>query len=376
MLEREQGTAPLMSLQLDNVTLSVRGETYIDNACLTLEPGSFNVLLGHTLAGKTTLMRLMAGLDMPDRGTVHLGGRDMTHVPVRQRNVSMVYQQFINYPTLTVFDNIASPLKQAKVSRQEIARRVEETAAMLGIQHLLGRYPQELSGGQQQRTAMARALVKDADLVLFDEPLVNLDYKLREALRVEMRKLFESRHTIAVYATTEPAEALALGGTTTLLHQGRIVQSGPSDEVYRHPCNREAASLFGEPPINLMPMTIRGEECRIAGLHQPLPDVWRSLPAGEYQVGIRPHHWSLQPLDEQAFRLPVIVRVAEISGSETFLHLSHDRIDLVAHLIGIHEFGVDQALEMQVACRQLFVFEPDGDLVLSPSSPRPTLASV
>ena len=247
---------------------------------------------------------------------------------------------------------------------------------MLGIQHLLGRYPQELSGGQQQRTAMARALVKDADLVLFDEPLVNLDYKLREALRVEMRKLFESRHTIAVYATTEPAEALALGGTTTLLHQGRIVQSGPSDEVYRHPCNREAASLFGEPPINLMPMTIRGDECRIADLRQPLPDVWRSLPAGEYQVGIRPHHWSLQPLDEPALRLPVVVRVAEISGSETFLHLSHDRIDLVAHLIGIHEFGVDQALEMQVACRQLFVFEPDGDLVLSPSSPRPTLASV
>jgi len=365
-----------MSLQLDNVTLSVRGETYISDACLTLEPGSFNVLLGHTLAGKTTLMRLMAGLDKPDHGTVRLDGRDVTHVPVRQRNVSMVYQQFINYPTLTVFDNIASPLKQAKVARQEITRRVEETAAMLGIQHLLGRYPQALSGGQQQRTAMARALVKDADLVLFDEPLVNLDYKLREALRVEMRKLFESRHTIAVYATTEPSEALALGGTTTLLHEGRIVQSGPSGEVYRHPRNMQAAKLFGEPPINLIPMTVQGDECRIASLRLPLPDIWRSLSAGEYQIGIRPHHWSLQPIEEPALRLPVTVRVAEISGSETFLHLSHDRIDLVAHLIGIHELGFDQALEVQVACRQLFVFEPDGDLVLSPSSPLPAPASV
>jgi len=364
-----------MSLQLDNVTLSVRGETYIDNACLTLEPGSFNVLLGHTLAGKTTLMRLMAGLDKPDKGRVSLGGRDMTQVPVRQRNVSMVYQQFINYPTLTVFDNIASPLKQARVARQEITRRVEETAAMLGIEHLLGRYPQELSGGQQQRTAMARALVKDADLVLFDEPLVNLDYKLREALRVEMRKLFESRNTIAVYATTEPAEALALGGTTTLLHQGRIVQSGASGDVYRHPCNLEAATLFGEPPINVLPMAIQGEECRIADLRQPLPKIWRSLAEGEYQVGIRPHHWSLQPVPEPALRLPVTVRVAEISGSETFLHLSHDRVDLVAHLIGIHEFDFDQALEVQVACRQLFIFEPGGDLVLSPSL-RPTLSSV
>ncbi|OLO08213.1 ABC transporter ATP-binding protein [Salinicola sp. MH3R3-1] len=365
-----------MSLQLHNVTLSVRGETYIDDASLTLEPGSFNVLLGHTLAGKTTLMRLMAGLDRPDKGSVHLDGRDVTHVPVRQRNVSMVYQQFINYPTLTVFDNIASPLRQAKMSRQEITRRVEETAAMLGIQHLLGRYPQELSGGQQQRTAMARALVKDADLVLFDEPLVNLDYKLREALRVEMRKLFESRNTIAVYATTEPAEALALGGTTTLLHQGRIVQSGPSGDVYRHPRNREAATLFGEPPINLMPMTVDGCECRIADQRQPLPEEWRNLSDGDYQVGIRPHHWSLQPLSEAALRLPAVVRVAEISGSETFLHLSHDRIDLVAHLAGIHEFGVDQALDIHVACRQLFVFEPGGDLVLSPSSSRPTLASV
>ncbi|MAM58066.1 MAG: ABC transporter ATP-binding protein [Salinicola sp.] len=365
-----------MSLQLDNVTLSVRGETYISDASLTLEPGSFNVLLGHTLAGKTTLMRLMAGLDRPDHGRVYLDGRDVTHLPVRQRNVSMVYQQFINYPTLTVFDNIASPLKQARVARQEITRRVEETAAMLGIQHLLGRYPQELSGGQQQRTAMARALVKDAELVLFDEPLVNLDYKLREALRVEMRKLFESRNTIAVYATTEPAEALALGGTTTLLHQGRIVQSGPSDEVYRHPRNREAATLFGEPPINLMPMTIQGGECRIADQRQALPEIWRSLSEGDYQVGIRPHHWSLRPLSEAALRLPAVVRVAEISGSETFLHLAHDRIDLVAHLIGIHEFGVDQALDVQVPFRQLFVFEPGGDLVLSPPSSRSTSPGV
>lgn len=365
-----------MSLQLENVTLSVRGETYIDNASLTLEAGSFNVLLGHTLAGKTTLMRLMAGLDRPDRGKVLLDGRDMTHVPVRQRNVSMVYQQFINYPTLNVFDNIASPLKQAKVARQDIARRVEETAAMLGIEHLLGRYPQELSGGQQQRTAMARALVKDADLVLFDEPLVNLDYKLREALRVEMRKLFETRHTIAVYATTEPAEALALGGTTTLLHQGRIVQSGPSDEVYRHPCNQQAASLFGEPPINLVPMTIQGQEFRVGTLRQPLPDIWASLPAGDYRLGIRPHHWSLDPLYEPAFRAPVVVRVAEISGSETFLHLSHDTHELVAHLIGIHDFEVDQALEMEVAYRQLFVFAADGELVLSPSPARRAFSSV
>ncbi|WFF42718.1 ABC transporter ATP-binding protein [Salinicola endophyticus] len=359
-----------MSLQLENVTLKVRGETYIDEANLQLDGGSFNVLLGHTLAGKTTLMRLMAGLDTPTRGRVWLGGRDMTDVPVRQRNVSMVYQQFINYPTLNVFDNIASPLKQAKVARAEIQRRVEETAHMLGIDHLLGRYPQALSGGQQQRTAMARALVKDADLVLFDEPLVNLDYKLRESLRVEMRKLFASRDTLAVYATTEPAEALALGGTTVLLKEGRIVQSGPSEAVYRQPCNLEAASLFGEPPINLLAAEIAGGECRIGRQRLPLPAAWQRLEEGHYRLGVRPHHVSLAPLATgEALCLPVQVRVAEIGGSETFLHMTHDEIDLVAHLGGIHELAVDQALEIHLPCAEMFVFEPGGELLLSPASP-------
>lgn len=365
-----------MSLQLENVTLSVRGETYIDDACLTLGPGSFNVLLGHTLAGKTTLMRLMAGLDKPDSGLIRVNGHDMTGVPVRRRNVSMVYQQFINYPTLTVFENIASPLRQARMPRQEIRRRVEETAAMLHIEHLLGRHPQALSGGQQQRTAMARALVKDADLVLFDEPLVNLDYKLRESLRVEMRRLFESRHTIAVYATTEPVEALALGGTTTLLHEGRIVQSGPSEQVYRYPCSREAATLFGEPPINVVPLTLQDGTCRIGSMHMPVPEIWRELPEGEYWLGIRPHHLSLGHAAprEPSLELDVVVRVAEISGSETFLHIGHEEIEMVAHLTGIHDLDVDQMLTVRVPCRRLFVFGPEGEVVLSPSSAQPSLS--
>ncbi|WP_251978284.1 ABC transporter ATP-binding protein [Salinicola avicenniae] len=382
-----------MSLQLDGVTLTMHGETYIDNACLTLEPGSFNVLLGHTLAGKTTLMRLMAGLDRPDRGRILVDGRDVTGEPVRRRNISMVYQQFINYPTLTVFDNIASPLRQARVARREVTRRVEETAAMLGIDNLLDRYPQALSGGQQQRTAMARALVKDADVILFDEPLVNLDYKLREALRHEMRKLFASRHTIAVYATTEPAEALALGGTTTLLHEGRIIQSGSSDQVYRAPCNREAARLYGEPPINLVAMRRRGQECHIGKGALPVPSVWQTLPDGDYSLGVRPHHLLSVPAAEAGspgrqsgsavdsagevvWRFPAYVRVAEISGSETFLHIGHGDLEMVAHLEGIHELDVDQALTMQVACRRLFVFDAEGNLLLSPSAPQPSLSRV
>jgi len=172
-----------MSLVLEQVSRSVDGQPWIIDASLRFEPGSFNVLLGRTLAGKTSLMRLMAGLDRPEHGRVLMAGEDVTGVPVRRRNVSMVYQQFINYPTMTVFENIASPLRQAGVAAPLIESKVLETAKMLRIEKFLQRHPLELSGGQQQRTAMARALVKDAGLILFDEPLVNLDYKLREGLR-------------------------------------------------------------------------------------------------------------------------------------------------------------------------------------------------
>jgi len=164
-----------MSLTLEHVSRTVEGQIWIDDACLKFEPGSFNVLLGRTLSGKTSLMRLMAGLDKPDSGRVLMNGVDVTQRPVRLRNVSMVYQQFINYPTMTVFENIASPLRQAGISKEIIHSKVQETARMLRIEKFLQRYPLELSGGQQQRTAMARALVKDAELSLFDEPWVNLD---------------------------------------------------------------------------------------------------------------------------------------------------------------------------------------------------------
>lgn len=180
-----------MSLTLQNVSRVVDGETWIDEINLSLEPGSFNVLLGRTLSGKTTLMRLMAGLDRPTSGKILMNGVDVTGVAVRERNISMVYQQFINYPNLTVYENIASPLRLAKMDDNEIDRRVRETAQMLRIEPFLDRLPLQLSGGQQQRTAMARALVKDSQIILFDEPLVNLDYKLREELRQELRALLK-----------------------------------------------------------------------------------------------------------------------------------------------------------------------------------------
>ncbi|SDJ62994.1 ABC transporter ATP-binding protein [Billgrantia gudaonensis] len=357
-----------MSLILDNIDLVVGGATHIEGVNLELKPGSFNVLLGRTLAGKTTLMRLMAGLDTPTRGRVLMEGRDVTGVSVRHRNVSMVYQQFINYPGLSVYDNIASPLRLAKVERAEIDRRVRETAELLHIEHLLERSPLELSGGQQQRTAMGRALVKDADVILFDEPLVNLDYKLREELREELRTLFDERRCIAVYATTEPAEALALGGNTAVLHEGRLLQYGRTEDVYHRPVSRSSAEMFSEPPINMIRGLISGDEIsfdRRAAF--PLSDDLRSLPPGEYHFGVRPSHISLQPRADDDLAVEVSVELAEISGSETFLHVANDLFAMVVHLSGVHEFDVDQRITIHFPIHKVYAFDRHGDVVHVPS---------
>jgi glycerol transport system ATP-binding protein len=233
---------------LENISLSVGQETVIDDVSLTLDQGSMSVLLGPTLSGKTTLMRLMAGLDRPTTGRLIEGGVDVTNIAVRRRSVAMVYQQFVNCPSLTVYENIASPLRVAGVGNAEIEARVIEAARLLRLDNLLQRLPTQLSGGQQQRTAIARALVKRAKLVLLDEPLANLDYKLREELREELPRIFAQTGAVLVYATTEPTEALLLGGTTITLHEGRVFPSRTD-----RPClsktrkHRSRASLFRSP---------------------------------------------------------------------------------------------------------------------------------
>ncbi|MEO1960860.1 MAG: ABC transporter ATP-binding protein, partial [Paracoccus sp. (in: a-proteobacteria)] len=232
-----------MTLELRGISKTVGGRVHIHATDLVLQPGSMNVLLGPTQAGKTTLMRLMAGLDRPAQGRVFWNGDDVTDQRVQDRKVAMVYQQFINYPSMSVYENIASPLRLMRVKRDEIDRRVKQTAEMMRLTPLLDRRPLELSGGQQQRCALARALVKDAGLVLLDEPLANLDYKLREELRVEIPRIFEESGAIFVYATTEPEEALLLGGNTATLWEGRITQFGPTPQVYRQPADAVTARV-------------------------------------------------------------------------------------------------------------------------------------
>ncbi len=350
-----------MALELRNVTKRVGADTHIHDTSLTLDPGTFNVLLGTTLAGKTTLMQLMAGLERPTSGTIHFNGRDVTGVPVQKRNVSMVYQQFINYPNFSVFDNIASPLRVAGMSRAEIAARVGKAADLLRLTPMLKRRPSELSGGQQQRTAIARALVKDSDIILLDEPLANLDYKLREELREELPKIFADRNCIVVYATTEPAEALLFGGNTATLHEGRVTQFGRTSEIYRSPRDLLTAKVFSDPPINVAEVTKQGDRIVISEkISLPAGAHARSLADGRYTFGIRPHHISPEP---GAAPIEGRVLVTELSGSESVIHFELDGRTWVSQSHGIHAFEVGSTARLNVDVDKAFYFGANSELV-------------
>jgi glycerol transport system ATP-binding protein len=360
-----------VELSLEAVEKRVGNELHLDDISLDLHPG-LNVLLGPTLAGKTSLMRIMAGLDKPSRGRVWVDGEDVTGRSVRKRDVAFVYQQFINYPSLTIFENIASPLRvKGGLRRQELADRVNSAARMMRIDHLLDRLPAELSGGQQQRTAIARALVTEARLLLLDEPLVNLDYKLREELRVELREIFERRDAVVVYATTEPHEALLLGGTTIVLDEGRALQSGPTLDVYHRPQSRRTAEIFSDPPMNLLPATVANGKVRFSlEVEVPLPSHMEGLEPGDYGIGVRPSHLTLTPGDRQV-PVPARVELAEISGSETYLHLEHREsgstlFRIVAQLEGVHRYDLGQGLDLYLDPDRFFAFHPGGQLAASP----------
>ena len=350
-----------MELDLRGISKKVGAQTWLYGLDLALRPGAVTILLGATRAGKTSLMRIMAGLDAPTTGSVRVDGVDVVGVPVRQRNVSMVYQQFINYPSMTVFDNIASPLKLR--GDTDVAQRVQALAQKLHIEMFLDRYPAALSGGQQQRVALARALAKDAPLLLLDEPLVNLDYKLREELRDELTALFAASNSTVVYATTEPGEALLLGGYTAVMDAGELLQYGPTAEVFQRPQSIRVARAFSDPPMNLLAAQAAGGGLQLGGsLNLP----WEGpVAAGVLTAGLRASALHLQARPGDA-ALAGVAELAEISGSDTFVHLSTPLGAVVAQLVGVHYFELGAAVTMHFSPQDVYLFDAQGALLRAP----------
>lgn len=353
-----------MTLELKGVSKSVDGQTHIYPTDLTLQNGTMNVLLGPTSSGKTSLMRLMAGLDVPNTGQIFWEGQDVTGMRVQDRKVAMVYQQFINYPSMTVYDNIASPMKLMGVDSSEVDRRVRESAELMKLTPMLDRKPLELSGGQQQRCALARALVKNAGLVLLDEPLANLDYKLREELRVEIPKIFEASGSIFVYATTEPEEALLLGGNTAALWEGKVTQFGTTPEVYRQPVDATTARVFSDPPMNFLKIKKTGNELKFGeGQSAPATGKLAQLPDGRFTAGFRPNHLEILQHSDDAMQFVAKLSVTELTGSETFVHLDHFDERWVGLIHGVHDLQLGERLDVWLDPRHVYIFGEDGKLI-------------
>lgn len=327
------GRVPLI---LDGVQVRQQGETWLDDINLEL-PSGMTTLIGPLASGKTTLMRVVAGLTPLTSGRVLVNGKDVSSISVRKRSVAFVYQQFINYPSLTVYENIASPLRlDRSFHKEKIDSRVREVAGLMGIGDLLDRRPSELSGGQQQRTAIARALARPADVLLLDEPLANLDYKLREQLRADLRRMFDGAPGVVLYSTADPGEALTFAAPTVVLGEGRVQQVGDVADLYDRPPTLAVAATLSDPPLNV-------------------------LPGDGVLLGIRPHQVSIEPTGADDLVFPAEIRLAEVTGSATFLHLLLEGgRHLVAQLPGTQLFTPGERATAYIDPANLLVFDESG----------------
>ncbi|WP_395541404.1 ABC transporter ATP-binding protein [Neotabrizicola sp. sgz301269] len=344
-------------LLLQDIALAEAKVPHLSGITLEFAPGRMTTLLGRTGAGKTTLLRVIAGLTLPDTGRITLNGTDWSRLPPWKRPVAMVTQQFINYPHLSVLDNVAFPLTRAGTPRDEARAVAEAMLTRVGLGAMIGRRPSELSGGQQQRVAIARALVKRAPVLLMDEPFVNLDYKLREGLREDLAELLRKETgTVAIYASTDPREALQMGDHIVLLAEGRALQSGPPRQVFAAPATVAAAAVVNDPPINLLQAEASGGQIRIAALDSP-PMPGPDLPPGRYTLGLR--------AEDVRTGGDLLARVAltEVSGSETVTHLEAGSQSLVMleRAVSIHPLGSHLGLHLDLS--RALVFDAKERLV-------------
>nr|WP_107911077.1 ABC transporter ATP-binding protein [Streptomyces chartreusis] len=353
-----------MNLSTTDLCLTVDGVDHLKNVTATFQPGRLHTIIGRTMAGKTTLLRALAGLQKVDSGSLTRAGADFLKTPVWRRDIAMVYQQFINYPHLNVYDNVAFPLKRAGLSRDEVKQRVRQSLASVGLADAEKRKPSQLSGGQQQRVAMARALARGTGILLLDEPLANLDYKLREQLRDEFKALFSDRgDAIVIYTTTEPAEAMMLGDVVLVMHEGRILQIGTPQEVFERPATTRVASIINDPPMNIFAGRLEGGQVTVAGFQATHVSAHLAdLPDGAYQFGLRATDVSLASSGVEGE-----VTFVEISGSETFVHVVVGGTPFVVQIEGIHDVALGDLVRLRLRPDRLFAFDERGALVQTPS---------
>jgi ABC-type sugar transport system ATPase subunit len=369
------------SLDVKGLTKNYGSRTVLNGIDFSVEEGEFFVLLGPSGGGKSTILRLVCGIEPADGGQITLSGRDITHLPPRDRNIGMVFQDYGLYPHMNVFENIAYGLEARGMPRDEVRRRVEEAAGKLGLTPLLGRIIVDLSGGEQQRVALARALAKDADLFLFDEPLSNLDPKLRAQARRDIVMVHRAKQKPSIYVTHDQSEALAIGDRIAIIANGRLQQVGKANDLIEHPANMFVAGFIGTPAMNLLPArTVRGA-CQVRLENDALlklPERWSGT------LATYPGEWVILGIPAAAFLPPHLENDAEGDVLSAVEVTVEDVEPMVAELIVLLKFvngasaaaifqGVDEqtytpgkSLTLQVDGRQLCLFDPQTEQALQP----------
>ena len=353
-----------MNLIAENLTYKPDEQFHLNDVSFNFKKGNLYTILGRTLSGKTTLLKTIAGLLNPDSGLLKFEEKNFGKIPVWERNVAMVYQQFINYPHLNVYENISFPLKQRKISNDEIKENVNESLKTVGLIGFENRKIQELSGGQQQRVALARSLAKKAKILLLDEPLVNLDYKLREQLREEFKKIFSqgiSEETILIYSTTDPQEVMELNGEVIVLDEGKVLQMGPAREIFENPKNLKVAEVSNDPPMNIIKVSKVSEKINFENINIDVPNHLSKLDNKNYNFGIRASEIKLDN-NGQEFE----VELAEISGSETLLHLKRGGTKVITLIEEVMNFKIHEKVKVKFNENKFYAFDENENLVSSP----------
>ncbi|NLL47170.1 MAG: ABC transporter ATP-binding protein [Firmicutes bacterium] len=332
----------MAKIEFQHVYKSFGSTKVVEDLNLTLEDGKFNVLVGPSGCGKTTLLRMIAGIGPATSGQILLDGQDISNIPPGKRGVAMVFQSYAIYPMMTVRQNIEFGLKNNRVPKAERERRISEVAKVVGLEPYLERKPSQLSGGQRQRVALARAMVKEPKVFLMDEPLSNLDAKLRAAMRSELVQLHKQLQTTFVYVTHDQVEAMAMGDCIILMDQGKVMQQADPETIYGDPDNIFAAQFIGTPPTNILTMGSEG-----------------------FKLGFRPEAVSLSgsPLPNKIFTRRAVITTREMLGAETLykLHLE-DGQEVMARL-GDSSLAVGDVLQLQVEEESIYFFDAKGDRV-------------
>jgi sn-glycerol 3-phosphate transport system ATP-binding protein len=357
----------MAEISLHGVTKSFGKNEVIHRTDVTIADGEFVVIVGPSGCGKSTVLRMIAGLETATEGEIRIGGKRVNEVEPKDRNIAMVFQSYALYPHMSVYDNMAYGLKIRKFTKEDIDKRVQRAAAILELGPYLQRKPRELSGGQRQRVAMGRAIVREPAAFLFDEPLSNLDAKLRVQMRLEIQKLHRELRTTSVYVTHDQVEAMTLADRMFVINAGTVEQVGAPIEVYDDPATQFVAGFIGSPAMNFLPGKRVGDAVDVgAGVKVPLPEGLRATAPESLTVGIRPEHFALGKPGGTEFRLKV--ETMEALGADSLVHTVFDGTALVARIDGHVTPAAGEVLAFSVQPRQLYFFDAATGKRLRPAA--------